>query len=141
MKLRELEDRDLDALFEQQADPQSYRLADVPTRDREAFNAHWATIRTNPDTVLRVIDVDGAAAGHVVSFLRDGERELGYWVDRSLWGRGIASAAVAEFLQVETRRPLQAKVANGNPASVRVLEKNGFQVAGELPDGLAFTLR
>ena len=141
MRLREVDDGDLDALFAQQADPQSYRLADVATRDREAFDAHWAKIRNDPEILVRVIDVDGVAVGHVLSFIREDRRELGYWVDRSQWGRGLASAAVAEFLAIETRRPLQAKVAFGNPRSVRVLEKNGFQPVGELADGLEFTLR
>ena len=140
MKLREVEDADLDALFAQQADPESYLLADVPTRDREAFDAHWAKIRNNPDTLLRVIDDDGHVAGHVLSFIRDGERELGYWIDRARWGRGLASAAVAEFLTIESRRPLSAHVAPGNPGSVRVLEKNGFTRTGEKPDGIDFEL-
>lgn len=140
MRLREIEDRDLDALFAQQADPESYLLADVPTRDREAFEAHWAKIRSDPEVLLRVIDDDGDAAGHVLSFIRDGARELGYWVDRSRWGRGLASAAVAEFLTIETRRPLSAHVAHGNLGSVRVLETSGFTRTGETPDGIDFEL-
>ena len=138
MRLREVEDGDLDALFAQQADPESYLLADVKTRDREAFDAHWAKIRSDPDTLLRVIDDDGHVAGHVLSFIRDGERELGYWIDRERWGRGLASAAVAEFLTIETRRPLSAHVAPGNLASVRVLEKSGFTRTGATPDGIDF---
>jgi RimJ/RimL family protein N-acetyltransferase len=142
MRLRELEDRDLDALFAQQADPESYLLADVPTRDRPAFDVHWAKIRNDPETLLRVIEYDGTVAGHVLSFIRDGERELGYWIDRSLWGRGIASEAVAEFLTtVEVRRPLQGHIAHGNPGSQRVLEKNGFRLVGEKPGGLDFELK
>ena len=35
---------------------------------------------------------------------------------------------MAEFLQVDTNRPLHAKVAGDNHGSVRVLEKSGFEL-------------
>lgn len=54
-------------------------------------------------------------------------REVGYWVARELWGGGIATAALAGLLLVETRRPLYAGVAG----SLRVLEKCGFAVCGD----------
>jgi len=38
--LREVVESDLDALFEQQADPESSTMAAVPSRDRAAFDAH-----------------------------------------------------------------------------------------------------
>lgn len=46
------------------------------------------------------------------------------------WGKGIATRALAAFLDLETRRPLEARVAQDNRASLRVLEKNGFSVVG-----------
>jgi RimJ/RimL family protein N-acetyltransferase len=60
-----------------------------------------------------------------------GEREVGYWIGKEYWGRGIATRALEEFLkQIETR-PLYAHVAKHNTASRRVLEKCGFHVSGE----------
>jgi RimJ/RimL family protein N-acetyltransferase len=141
MRLREVEDRDLDALFGHQADPEAYELADVPTRDRAAFDAHWAQIRRSPQVVIRTIEVDGQVAGHVLSWLRDdGVRLVGYWIGRELWGRGIASAALAEFLTIVDEGPLQATIAPPNTASRRVLEKNGFRLLREEPDSLVFEL-
>jgi RimJ/RimL family protein N-acetyltransferase len=140
MRLREVADSDLDVLFAQQADPDAYLLADVPTRDRTAFYAHWLKIRSDPESTIRTIDIDGEFAGHVLSFTRDGEREVGYWIGREFWGRGIASGALADFLAVETRRPLHANVARDNPGSIRVLEKNGFRRLREEPGGFAFVL-
>ncbi len=58
--------------------------------------------------------------------MRDGEREIGYWIERTLWGRGIASAALAAFLCLEQRRPLYAGVAPHNIGSIRILQKCGF---------------
>ena len=140
MTLREVTDDDLDVLFAQQADPDSSQLADVPTRDRSSFSAHWLKIRNDPDVVIRTVDVDGEVAGHVLSFVMDGERKVGYWLGQQFWGKGIASKALAAFLAIETRRPLHANVATGNPASVTVLRRNGFRLVREEPTGFAFEL-
>lgn len=141
MTLRDVEDDDLDAFYKQQADPQSYELAGLPPRDREAFDAHWARIRSDPAVTIRTIEVDGQVAGHVLSFARDDTRLAGYWLARELWGRGLATEALASFLGIETHRPLVAEVACNNLGSIRVLEKNGFRLLRGLPDGYAFELR
>ena len=142
VRLRPVVEADLEAFYEQQADPVSVELAAVPARPREEHFPHWETVLANEDTLVRTIDVDGAAAGHIVSFLRDGkgEREVGYWLARAYWGRGVASAALEQFLALEPRRPLIAHVAAHNPASRRVLEKCGFtavlEVANPRGDGV-----
>src|SRR3954467_8791343 len=96
----------------------------VPPREHDDHMAHWRKVLADESANVRTIVVDGEVAGHVVSFLRDGvgDREVGYWVASSMGGRGVASAALAAFLQEETRRPLIATVAVHNPASRRVLE-------------------
>jgi RimJ/RimL family protein N-acetyltransferase len=142
MKLREVADSDLDAFFDHQADRQAYEVADVPTRARPAFDVHWARIRGDRHVVIRAIEVDGEVAGHVLSWKRDdGVRLVGYWLGREFWGRGIASEALAAFLEVVRERPLQATVAHGNPASMRVLEKSGFRRLREEPASVVFELR
>jgi RimJ/RimL family protein N-acetyltransferase len=141
MRLRAVVDADLDVLFAHQADPDAYLVADVPTRDRAAFDAHWLKIRNDPEVVIRTIDVDGEVAGHVLSFAMGDERKVGYWLGKEFWGRGIASKALAAFLAIDGRRPLHANVARANPASIRVLEKNGFELLREQADGFAFVLR
>jgi RimJ/RimL family protein N-acetyltransferase len=141
MRLRDVEDGDLDAFYTQQGDRQSYELAGLPPRDREAFDTHWARIRSDPAVTIRTIDVDGRVAGHVLSFARDGTRLAGYWLAREFWGHGLATDALASFLAIETHRPLVAEVSTSNVGSMRVLEKNGFRLLHELPDGYAFELR
>jgi RimJ/RimL family protein N-acetyltransferase len=54
---------------------------------------------------------------------------VGYWVGREFWGRGIATRALAAFLDEVSERPIYAGVADTNLASIRVLEKCGFTVA------------
>jgi RimJ/RimL family protein N-acetyltransferase len=135
--LRDVAESDLDALFAQQADPDSSSMAAVPSRDRAAFDAHWRRILADEDTVVRVIDVDGAAAGHVLSWPSEGRRYIGYWVAREYWGRGLATAALAELLTELRERPLHALVSTDNVASIRVLEKCGFVDIGPADDRLA----
>ena len=82
---------------------------------------HWA------------IDVDGEAVGGCSLEPRGdvyrGTVELGYWLGRQHWGRGIASEVVADLVArawVESRvLRLEALVFEGNLASARVLEKIG----------------
>jgi RimJ/RimL family protein N-acetyltransferase len=136
VSLRPVEPSDLEAFFEQQADPESIAMAAVSARPREDHLRHWQEVLGDEDVLVRAIVVDGEVAGHVVSFVRDtaSEREVGYWIARPMWGRGVASAALAAFLAEESRRPLIATVAVHNPASVRVLEKCGFTVFARVPN-------
>jgi RimJ/RimL family protein N-acetyltransferase len=127
VRLREVEAADLPVLFEHQRDSLSTAMAGVPARDREAFMAHWERILADETSVIRAIVAGDSLAGNVLSFIHDGRREVGYWIGREFWGGGIATAALAAFLEVETRRPLYAGVLEGNRGSLRVLEKCGFE--------------
>ena len=88
--------------------------------------AHWHRIMADETVRLQTIMVDGQIAGHVVSFVRSGEREVGYWLGREYWGRGIATQALRLFLGQLEMRPLYGHAARHNVASQRVLEKCGF---------------
>jgi len=138
--LREVRDDDLPIFFLHQSDPESNRLASFPARDPAAFDAHWAKIRADASIILRSILVDGQVAGNLVSFEQGGEREVGYWLGREFWGRGVATSALAQFLDIVTVRPLHAVLAPHNVASRRVLEKCGFRFENEQGDELRLVL-
>ena len=129
VRLRDVEPDDLPLFFEHQRDAEAVAMVMFNSRDRPAFDAHWAKILANKTGLKKTIVVDGQTAGHIVSFLRDGELEVGYWLDRTWWGRGIATQALSAFLRLEQRRPLYAGVAKHNLASIRVLQKCGFNLA------------
>ncbi len=139
VSLRAVRVSDLPVLFEHQADAEAARMAAFPSRNREAFMAHWAKIMANPDCALRAILLDGRLAGNIGAWTGGTDRLVGYWIGREFWGRGIASAALAQFILHETTRPLTAHVVEHNAASIRVLRKAGFTPAGEaapdLPGG------
>ena len=134
VELREVEDGDLPVFFEHQRDAESTALSGVPARDRAAFDAHWERIRRDPTTTIRTVVADGAVTGNVLAFVQSGKPVVGYWIGREHWGRGIATRALAAFVREVTARPLYATVALGNPPSVRVLEKCGFRLAGEVEE-------
>ena len=131
--LRPVEDRDLDALFEQMRDPEAVRMAAFTPPDpddREAFDVHMAKVRSSPDTILRAVTCDGRLVGSVGSFLADGQTEVTYWIDRAVWGQGIATRALVLLLDLVPARPLHARAASDNAPSIRVLQKAGFSVVG-----------
>jgi RimJ/RimL family protein N-acetyltransferase len=130
--LRVVRPSDLPLFFEHQRDPAASRMAAFTARDpgdRRAFDAHWNRIRADPGITLRTV-VCGIVAGYVVAFERLGQPEVGYWIGRDYWGRGIATAALRLFLAVLPAQPLFARVAADNAGSLRVLEKCGFTVLG-----------
>jgi len=130
-QLRDVSDCDLPVFFEDQADSEASQMAAFATRDREAFMAHWAKIRANENVLIRTILYDKQVAGNILSFEMEGHREVGYWIGREFWGKGIATKALMKFLGMEKTRPLYGFVAKHNLGSRRVLEKCGFQVSSE----------
>jgi RimJ/RimL family protein N-acetyltransferase len=134
VRLRDVTDADLSIFFEHQLDPEGSRMAAFPSRDRDAFMGHWAKILADQTVITKTVLFEGQVAGNVVSFEREGEREVGYWIGRDHWGKGIATRALSLFLGLDETRPLYAHVAKHNVASVRVLEKCGFRITGEDKD-------
>jgi RimJ/RimL family protein N-acetyltransferase len=105
-------------------------MALFPAREREAFDAHWRKILADDSLVVRAIEVDGEVAGNLGSWEQDGRQFVGYWLGREFWGRGLATAALGEFVEELEVRPLHAWVASSNLGSIRVLEKCGFDQVG-----------
>jgi len=114
--------------FDHQRDDRATAMAGVPTRDRDAFEAHWSRIRADGSVITRTITAGDRTVGNVVSWVEAGRREIGHWVDHERWGRGIASRAVALFLMEVDERPVYAHVIADNLASISVLEKAGFRL-------------
>lgn len=85
-----------------------------------------------------VVDIGGELAGVCGITLRQGvsryTASVGYWLGEEHWGRGIATRAFASFLGYVWETfdvfRLEAEVFAWNPASARVLEKNGFELEG-----------
>ncbi|MEU6854157.1 GNAT family N-acetyltransferase [Actinacidiphila alni] len=134
--LREIRDSDLPVFFAHGQDPESVRMAAFTHEDpadRAAFDAHWARIRALPDVLNRTVVAAASPdeiLGHVAVYGPPDEREVTYWIGRSHWGRGAATAALRSLLLLAPERPLHARAASDNAASLRVLQKCGFVVTG-----------
>jgi RimJ/RimL family protein N-acetyltransferase len=144
---------DLEALLRHADDPQVPRgLSDMfphpyTREDGEAFLAGRVVDLDHP---VLAIEIDGEACGSIAARPGLGERshgaELGYWLGRRHWGQGLMTQVVATYLDwvvpILRLQRVEANVLDSNPASARVLEKNGFQEEGVRrgailkPDGL-----
>ncbi|MFI5348657.1 MAG: GNAT family N-acetyltransferase [Elusimicrobiota bacterium] len=131
VELRDPVAQDAPIFYAHQLQPAALRMAAFGSRGRDAFMAHWAKIKEDPSVRQQTILADGLVAGYVGSFERLGKREVCYWLGQDVWGKGVATQALAAFLGKEIRRPLWARVAKCNPASLRVVEKCGFAIVGE----------
>lgn len=102
----------------------------------EADANAWLAVAGKPGASMHLaIELDGEAIGGIgIIAGRDVSRytgQFGYWLGEAHWGKGIATAAgravlAHAFAHTDLVR-LEAPVFAWNPASMRVLEKIGFQ--------------
>lgn len=135
LRLRDVSPDDLPLFYQFQLDPEANHMAAFVSKDpanKEAFMMHWQRILAMPSVINKTILVDEAVVGSVASYEDEGHPEVTYWIDKKHWGRGIATAALAEFLaHANPARPIFARAAKDNLASLRVLQKCGFAVIEE----------
>ena len=128
IRLRDIEQSDLPTLYEFNLDPEANRLAATIPRSADAFQAHWENRQADPNVVQKAILIGNVLAGCIVCFRQDGFDYVGFWLGKEFWGNGIASTALQLLLKEIKSRPLYARVATSNGASLRVLQKSGFVV-------------
>lgn len=131
--LRPPTDQDLEHFFRFQLVPEANQMAAFTVADpsdREGYIGGWQKKLQSPTVTLMTVVWSDQVVGSVGSFEMFGQREVTYWLGQEYWGRGLATRALAAFLQHDCTRPLQAHVAKHNLGSVRVLEKCGFQRVG-----------
>ncbi len=112
--------------------PHPYRAADAVAYIR-------SVAAQTPPTNFAIVVADEPVGGIGLRRGEDIERcaaEIGYWLGRTYWGRGIMTAAVRAathyaFSSLDLLRVF-ALPFTGNAASVRVLEKAGYVQEGVL---------
>lgn len=133
VQLRDVAPGDLPIFFEHQLDPQANYMAAFTAKDpadRQYFDDHWQRVLADTTITIRTIVSAGQVAGYVLSHSWFGEPEVSYWLGKAFWSRGIATQALAAFLKIVPTRPLFARAAKDNLASLRVLQKCGFKISG-----------
>ncbi|NTU75608.1 MAG: GNAT family N-acetyltransferase [Anaerolineaceae bacterium] len=132
--LRDAIEADIPIFFEYESDPQAVQMAAFTSKDptdRAAHTIHWTKIMAIASVKIKTILADGVVVGSVLSYEDEGHTEVSYWIGRPYWGRGIATAALKAFMEFQTVRPLYARAAKDNLASIRVLQKCGFAITAE----------
>ncbi|MGH7129529.1 MAG: GNAT family N-acetyltransferase [Planctomycetaceae bacterium] len=99
----------------------------IEERRGQPPSVSWA-IRETRGTLIGACGLKAIVPGH--------QAEIGYWLARPYWGRGVTTAVVQALCGFAVRElelvRLTAHVVAENAASARVLEKNGFQCEGRL---------
>jgi RimJ/RimL family protein N-acetyltransferase len=125
---------DILALFRMESDPDARHMSAFGNPEMSSFpeyRARWERMIADEGTVTRTVMWNGQVAGYVLEFLLFKKPSVGYWIDKELWGRGIATRALSAFLLIVRIRPLFARVAKDNLGSRKVLERCGFSIVGE----------
>jgi [ribosomal protein S5]-alanine N-acetyltransferase len=129
VSLTKTEKDDLKLFFQFQLDQEgSYLAAFTPndSNDETAYIERYSKYLNDPSKNMRTIKIGNEIAGSISKFMMDGKAELTYWIDRKFWGKGIASAALKDFLELEQTRPIYGRTAFDNYPSQKVLVKCGF---------------
>ena len=124
---------DLEIFFQNQADEEANHMAAFTAKDptdKPAYIKKWSGLMENETINMQTILLDGDAIGCVVKFIMEGDTEITYAIDKKLWGKGISTLAVQQFLEIEPARPIHGRTAFDNHGSRRVLEKAGFKKVG-----------
>ncbi len=143
--LRWISEDDIDSLYEIFSSPQVMRYwSSAPLPDREAAAdlqreiaegnesetmLKWGLALRDSDTVIGTTTLFNLS-------LDNGRAELGYAMAHAHWGRGYMNEAltalVSHAFEVMELRRLEADVDPRNAASIRTLERLGFQREGFL---------
>lgn len=129
MRIRNLQEADLQKLFEMQKDPESRWMAAFGSKDSDDWQAylrHMAKIAEDESAIYKVIEHEVQVAGMLGKWVQEERPELMYWTDKKFRGLGLTTTAVREFLLQFTERPLYAHTAGDNLASQAILKKLGF---------------
>lgn len=131
------------------ADPEIARWTKVPDDHGREAAKRWIEgegVRRDSGLALDLAITEAGSPevvfGEVGLVLVEQDRrwaEIGYWLFPGVRGSGIGAAAVDAFadwvIAEQDIKRVFARINPANPASERVVEKAGFTMAGEMPDG------
>ncbi len=138
--LRPWQESDAENLYQYAKDPAVGPIAGWPAhKSIEESRNVIKNVLCGPECYAICLKTDGVAIGCIEFMLkghtdmtdRDDECELGYWLGKPFWGRGILPEAAAELIRHGFEDIGMMKIwcgyYEGNSSSKRVQEKLGFQ--------------
>jgi ribosomal-protein-alanine N-acetyltransferase len=112
-----------------EADAEAFLARVAKATEQHGQPAHFA-IRTGDDALIGGCGLNDFEIG------KSHRAEVGYWLAKPFWGRGIMTEVVQRVCQLAFEEfglaKIIAHVYTMNPASARVLEKCGFEQEGLL---------
>lgn len=139
--LRPVEADDVDDVLAIYGDPETARFAIGGVRDRAACE-EWVRLviekrrARGQGFLAAILKETGAYTGHAGLLWQDvdgtEELEIGYWSNRSYWGRGLATEAATALREYAFGTLDRSRVISiidvNNTASQRVAQRNGMTV-------------
>lgn len=108
--------------------------------DAERYLSSLLSAQSN--LAFHVVDSDGTVVGLVKAIIVGHRAQVGYVIHEPFRGRGVATRAVTTLVEKLEADPgisrIWATCALDNPASVRVLEKCGFEREGILKNWVVY---
>ena len=145
--LRSLKEEDADSMSRNANDAEvSKYLRDsfpYPYKKENALQWIKFSLEQNVDLLLGIAnkeEVIGGIGAHPNSDVHRFTAEVGFWLGKDYWNRGITSGALRAFCKYLFTNfnfnRLTANVFEGNEASKKVLEKCGFSLEGIHPESV-----
>ena len=133
IELKHTNQNDLETLFLFQLDKDANYLAAFTSKnpsDKNAYIEKWTRILSDEKVNIKTILLKKKIVGSIAKFEMDGNAEITYWIGKDFWGKGIASNALKQFLEIEKTRPIFGRIAFDNLGSKKVLESCEFSKIG-----------
>ena len=147
--LRPWNEKDADSLFKYASDPDVGPIAGWTPHTSAAESLDIIrTVFAAPEVYAVVLKETGEVVGCCGLIFGDNvdddphrEAELGYWIGKPFWGRGLMTEAVRAILkrsfEVLSLDVIWCSHYEGNIRSKRVIEKAGFKFDHTNPDSLS----
>jgi len=144
IELRERTEETVAIYFEKAQDEEIKKVLPQKAQTlEEALEDYRQTLKADAKSFGRTIYADGAYVGDIWCYCVDLTEEpnamLSYCIfEKEYWNRGVASQSVqlflAEIIEKFSVETVGAFTYSSNEASIRVLEKNGFQKQEEFEE-------
>ncbi|MEK9207617.1 MAG: GNAT family N-acetyltransferase [Patescibacteria group bacterium] len=114
--LRPMTMKDADRMLEWKNYPETRKFA-IASHDDIKLEDHLKWLEKNLQ-YFQIILCDGEVCGAV----RVQDNEISIWIDRTFWGKGIATGVIKKV----SKKGFTAKIVDGNVASMRCFIKCGY---------------
>ena len=105
-----------------------FKIMHMKSQKQRGLSYNYAVTKTGDDKLIGVMDLFRASQDDIF--------EIGYWIAKSSWGQGYATNAAHMIINTAKTHlgitRLKAGVFTDNPASLKVLQKLGFEPHGPI---------